>query len=121
MFLHIRPGTGFIGRLRCGTNDDGDNDDNYARSHHDRPGHAACHARGSCDSGSAARSGRSTNSFARSAVRLDTRLLALDRSRLRMGSRDLGRAPKPRSCMGGRSLAAQAGRLGVGRRLLAVK
>src|SRR5438270_12966266 len=51
-FLRVRAGTGFVGRLRRGTND-GDNDDNYAGSHHDGPGHAACHARGPCDPGSA--------------------------------------------------------------------
>ena len=80
-FLRIRASAGFVGRLRRGTIDS-DNDDNYARSHHGGPGHAACHARGRCGAGSAGCPGRSTDNFARAAVYLDTRLLALDRSRL---------------------------------------
>jgi len=117
-YLSIGPDAIGVYRLRWGTNYC-DHDDHYARGYDDRP--APSRARGCRHSGSAARSGRSTNSFARTAVRLDTGVLALDRSRLRMGSRNLGRTPKCRDCMGGGSLGAQAGRLGVGRRLLAVK
>ena len=56
---------------------------------------------------------RNPDGGARTRIRLDNRLLAMDRSRLRLGTWNVGRPPKASRTLGGRPLGASSRRLGL--------
>src|SRR5438094_9572102 len=98
--LALGAGLVFLRRLRRGTTD-GDDDDNHARSDNNWPSPG-----GGGDQDSARRSGRNANGAPGAGVCLDTWLLAVDRSRLCVGTWQLGGATKAGRCVGRRSLGS---------------
>src|SRR5436190_17242068 len=101
-------------RLRGRTNHG--HDDNYhAGGDHDRPGTRS----GSHPSAAAASRGNSDGDT-RTGLRLDNRLLAMDRHDLRVGAGHVGSPPAARRSLGRRPLGASLQRLGVGPRPLAI-
>ena len=116
-FLFISAGAVGIGRLcRRGAAAGNHNNHRNARGNNDWPGNR----RSSGDPGPAGASDRDTDSLAWSEVCLDTWVLALDRSGLRVGARQLGRAATSDRSVGRRPLGAQIPRLGVDRGPLAI-
>jgi hypothetical protein len=95
---------------------DGDDDHDDTRSDNDR----SCHQRGLSNPGSACGSRRDRARLARTAICLDTWLLALDRDQLCMGIRKLGLAAAASRCLGAGPLGEQSRRLGLDRGSLAV-
>jgi len=82
--------------------------------HHPRSNNdGSSHARGLGNSGSAWGSRRDAARLARSSLRLDKRLLALDRDPVCVGPRHVDRASNAGGCLGRRPLGAEARRLGV--------
>ena len=107
--LFISAGAVGVGRLRRRGAAGNHNNHRNARSNNDWPGNR----RSSCDPGPAGASDRDTDSLAWSEVCLDTWVLALDRSGLRVGARQLGRAATSDRSVGPRPLGAQIPRLGL--------
>ena len=72
----------------------------------------AC-SRSSSDQAATISSSRNADRGARTRIRLDNRLLAMDRSRLRLGTWNVDRPPKASRSLGGRPLGASSRRLGL--------
>ena len=104
-----------IARLHGRTND-GDDDNDYARSDND-----GANSRGSGDETSAASPRRNADGGAGARIRLDDRLLAMDGNRLCLGAGQLDRSAEASRSLGGGPLGPSARRLGLDCRPLAVR
>lgn len=118
--LCIGAGTIGISRLRRG-NSGGNNNDDNSRGYDNWPGgNSTGDARSVRGPDSAGDTGGDTNGGARTGLYLDAWLLALDWSRLCLGTWELGFASETSGCVGRGGMGATARRLGLGGRSLAV-
>ncbi len=99
----------------CGGTNDCDDHNNDTGSHNDGTG-----SRGRGDPSAAASSHRNSDGNTWTGIRLDERLLAMDRNNLRVGGGNLGSSPTTSRSLGGRPLDASCGWLGMDSRPLAV-